>query len=1011
MKEFTKKISLWLAALLLLSWLFQQSVRVDVDSYLRTIQSFEQVRQHDALLNQQVLQLRYGQLKNDDTITASQHQITTVLNALQQEEPQFFSDDSTIQQEFMLFRKLFSQKTQLIEKFKLKNSLLRDSIEQFPTASESLLNQVGPQSVYALPIRALRENVLVYERIPSAELKTKIQQMLKALQTASNPNDNALNHLAKQINTILANQVEVDELTIHIAQLQTIEQADKVFKIYSELFTLRDHQAAYYKLAMALLSVFMLIYLAWTFTRLQSTSQTLNNSLRELEFEKFALDQHSIVSITDAHGKIIYCNDRFSHISQYSRDELLGKDHRIVNSGHHPREYFKAMWETIQNGQVWHGEVKNRRKDGSYYWVESTIVPFLESNGKPSRYISIRTDITANKALSEEMQIQRAFYENITETLGEGLYVQNAKGVCIYMNSEAEKLLGWTRQEFIGKPVHNTIHTQTATGEDLPAHDCPIMNEVLKHGEAYMDNQVFVRKDGSTFPVAVSSRATYDQDGSISSTVVAFQDISGRKEAEAAVVNAKEVAERANNVKSDFLANMSHEIRTPMNGIIGMTELALETDLNQDQRELLNIIKSSADALIDIINDILDFSKIESGKMDIDVVYFSLGQMLRDSVKIMATRAHQKKLELLLHVSPDVPDRIIGDPGRLRQVILNLVGNAIKFTDSGEIEICVKKIDGALTGNAKLEFSVRDTGIGIPEEKFQTIFESFSQADTSITRKYGGTGLGLSISNKIISMMGGQIKLKSKVGEGSTFHFNIDVPVISEDHTKKRHHQGQMRGMRVLVADDNLTNQTILEEILLSWGMSPTLVASGKEALSELERASDAGNPYAVVVLDVQMPEMSGFELVENMRNTPEHAPATVMMLTSAGQRGDAARCRELGIASYLMKPISQSDLFDAMMLALGATSQNDPNNNDTTLITRHTLRETKRKFNLLLAEDNDVNQTIAVRKLENLGHQVTIANNGIEAIQQWENGEFDAILMDVDMPLMGGFEATKKAD
>lgn len=1009
MKQFSHKISFWLIALLLLTWLFRQSAQVDIDLHLRTVHHFEQMRQQDAQLNQYILESRYGQLQNYDPIVSSQQEIAYIFDTLKQEKSAYFSNGNTkIQQAFMHYQTLFNQKTELIENFKSHNAVLRNSIKYFPIASQQHLAQLEPSSEQAFMIRELRENVLLFDYDTSTVLKSRIQQIIIALQQSSSRDEPALKSLIKHVDIILTHKIEIDELARSITQSKTAAQADKVFQIYSELFAERERQAANYKLAIALLSVLMLMYLAWTFTRLQMTSQTLSKSMRELEFQKFALDQHSIVSIADHDGKIIYCNDKFTQISQYSRDELLGKDHRILNSGFHPRDFFQKMWETIENGQVWHGEVKNKRKDGTHYWVDSTIVPLIDNDGKPSRYISIRTDITANKAMSEHMVIQRAFYENITETLGEGLYVQDAKGRCIYMNSEAEKLLGWPRQELIGLPVHNTIHTQTSSGENLPAHDCPIMNQVVKHGEAHMDDQVFVRKDGSVFPVTIASRAIYNESGNIDTTVVAFQDISARKAAEASVVHAKDVAERANKVKGDFLANMSHEIRTPMNGIIGMADLALDTDLNTEQREYISIVKSSADALLNIINDILDFSKIESGKMDIDVIYFSLDQMLRDSIKSLAVRAHQKQLELLLHVAPDVPDRIIGDPGRLRQVIVNLVGNAIKFTESGEIEVSLKKIEGALTGNAKLEFSVRDTGIGIPEEKFHTIFESFSQADTSTTRKYGGTGLGLSISTKIINLMGGQLNLNSTVGKGSTFFFTIDVPVISSDTLTRYQNTGEITGMPVLVADDNLSNQKILQEMLQSWGMKPTIVANGEDALHELERASTTKEPYALAILDVQMPEMNGFELVERIRQKPEHAPATVMMLTSAGKRGDAAKCRELGIAGYLMKPVSQSDLFDAMMTALGEPLQNGYQEEDASLVTRHSLRESRRKLNLLLAEDNAVNQTLSIRVLEKLGHSVTVANNGIEAINYWQNGQFDAILMDLDMPLMSGFEATK---
>jgi PAS domain S-box-containing protein len=1004
------KNSLWLIGFLLLSWLYFQSVQIDTPLHLRTIQNFEQLSKQDARLNQFVLQARYGQLKNYDPIISSQQQIDFLLNTMAQEKADYFGKgNSEIQQAFQHYRELFKQKYQLIENFKSQNAVLRNSLQYFPIASKLQLDTHAPQSERAQLIHELHNNVLLYDYNATADLKNRIQQTLTMLQLSAEDGDEALESLNKHVAIIMSHKTEVDTLVHKITQSTTSFQADKLHQIYSQLFTKRQQKAANNKLAMAIFSAIMLAYLAWVFTRLKVTRNKLSDSVRDLEFQKFALDQHVIVSISDSSGKIFYSNDKFSEISQYSREELLGKDHRILNSGYHPQAFFKGMWATISRGKVWRGEVRNRRKDGSYYWVDSTIVPFMDDDGKPLRYVAIRSDITASKSLGDQLLAQRAFYESVTETLGEGLYVQDADGKCIYINSEGEKLLGWKREDLVGLPLHDIIHSRSAHGEVVAAHDCPIMNQVIKHGKAQMDDQVFICKDGSILPVIVLSRAIYNTDGAIISTVSAFQDISSRKAADAALLQAKEMAERANKIKGDFLANMSHEIRTPMNGIVGMTDLALDTDLNAEQREYISIVKSSAEALLSIINDILDFSKIESGKMDIDVIYFSLGQMLRDTIKSLAPRAHQKNLELLLYIAPDVPDRIICDPGRLRQVILNLVGNAIKFTQTGEIELSVIKIEGALTGNAKLKFSVRDSGIGISEEKFQSIFESFSQADTSTTRKYGGTGLGLTISTKIINLMGGKLDLKSKVGEGSTFFFTIDVPVISSEVVTNQQHTEQIQGLPVLVVDDNTTNQKILQEMLLGWGMLPTIVASGEEALLALQQALKTNKRYALAILDVQMPNMNGFELAEQMKQHPDYAPpATVMMLTSAGQRGDAAKCRELGIAGYLMKPVSQADLFDAIMSALAMQSPDAMPQDEPILVTRHTLRESKRKLHLLLAEDNAVNQTLATRILEKLGHSITIANNGIEAISYWNEGNFDAILMDVDMPVMGGFEATE---
>lgn len=628
----------------------------------------------------------------------------------------------------------------------------------------------------------------------------------------------------------------------------------------------------------------------------------LRETLSELEFQKYALDQHAIVSMTDPSGKITYANKKFSEFSQYNADELIGQDHLILSSDYHSCEFFREMWKTIGCGKIWHGEVKNRRKDDTHYWVDSTIVPFMNDQGQPARYISISTDITARKEVEQKLQEQGEFYEYISETLGEGLYVQDIDGQCTYMNSEAEKLLGWTRAELINKPVHHILYKPSASGYALSGQDWLTILEMKNKIGSRCDDQYFVHKDGTVFPVEFSSQAVM-RDGVIDSVIVAFQDITERKKGEEILRQAKDVAEQANKIKGEFLANMSHEIRTPMNGIIGMTELALDTELSHEQREYLSLVKLSADGLMHIINDILDFSKIESGKMNIEIIEFSLEQLLHDTMTLFSVSTREKKLKLLLNVASDVPHRVFGDPGRLRQVIINLVSNAIKFTESGEIEVTVQRVGNTREKHANLRFNVRDTGIGIPHDKFKTIFKSFSQADTTTTRKYGGTGLGLTISAQLVGLMGGRIELESELGKGSSFHFTLDMP---------------------------------------------------------------AGNAQA--------------------------------------QNKHGGQLHELGITSYLKKPVSESNLLDAI-----TTAPVEPAQQMASLIMHHSPHDIRRKLNLLLAEDNVVNQKLAIHLLEKLGHSVTVANNGIEALQHCQAGQFDAILMDVDMPEMNGYEATQR--
>ncbi|MBI5936045.1 MAG: response regulator [Chloroflexi bacterium] len=623
---------------------------------------------------------------------------------------------------------------------------------------------------------------------------------------------------------------------------------------------------------------------------------------------------------------------------------------------------------------------------------EIALHPIYES-GDTRRDVILLHDVSNRKETELEILRQKRYFESVVEISPVAVVVLDKEEKIISTNPAFEKLYGYRKEDAIGTPLDKLITTEETR------------NEAVQYTQQAMSGAVHVigkrrRSDNSLVDVEIFGVPIHVNGEKVGALAV-YHDISE-------LLRARREAEEANRAKSDFLANMSHEIRTPMNGVIGMLELALDTPLTNEQEDYLQTSLQSAEALLVLLNDILDFSKIEAGKLELEAVNFNLRNTVEDVAFTLARRAQDKGLEMACLIHPDLTSDLRGDPGRLRQILVNLTGNAIKFTHQGEVVIRAEPIRETETHIA-IRFSVQDTGIGIPKERQGAVFERFTQADGSTTRKYGGTGLGLTISRQLVEAMGGEIGLESSPGIGSVFWFNLEYekqPPEKRGTAPLLVGKVKMRGVRVLGVDDNQTNRTVVSRMVEGFGCAIDVVASGAKALEALHHAHRLGDPYQVVLLDMQMPGMDGEQTARAIKADPLVRDVKIIILTSMGQRGDVSRLEALGCSGYLLKPVKQQMLYDALVTVLGQEAQQG----SVPLVTRHLLNE-QRRFGqrLLLAEDNPINQKLAVTLLQKAGYAVDAVEDGLQAIQKIKTENYNAVLMDVQMPELDGLDATRQ--
>ncbi|GAB4271446.1 MAG: hypothetical protein Kow0080_16870 [Candidatus Promineifilaceae bacterium] len=762
------------------------------------------------------------------------------------------------------------------------------------------------------------------------------------------------------------------------------------YEIYYDITTILDQLAEVNRrgiIALILIGIILLGVIGILAYRIFISEDHLRQLHRAVECSPNA------VMITDDKFVVIYANAALTAVTGQQPEQVLKRPLQIT-----PNQHLNGTLQSIRTSiaakGIWQTEKQNRRPNGTRYWENIIISPVQNEAGKTTNYIILREDITAKKQAQDALRRQIQYFKSLVSASPIAIVILDMNGRITDYNHAFVEMFGFENVKLIGQKLDDLIGTPE--NNDEMRH---YTNQVI-HGQLIRGISKRKRHNGDIIDVEIYGVPVIVDDEQIG-VLGLYQDVTKRIEYENSLRQAKQAAEEATHAKSEFLANMSHEIRTPLNGVIGMTGLLLDTPLTKEQREFVETIRTSGDALLTIINDILDFSKIEAGRLELEKAPFNLSTCIEEVLDLLAPQASKKKLELAYLMNGRIPPILLGDVTRLRQILVNLIGNAIKFTAKGEVIVSVM---GQMINNNRyqLYFAVKDTGIGIPKEKMSRLFQSFSQVDASTTRRYGGTGLGLAISKRLAEMMGGSMWVDSQVGEGSTFHFSIQVETTQEAINQIDNLPiSGLQGKNILIVDDNDTNLFILSHQVKNWGMEPTIFANGANALTWLKQ----GHPCDIAVLDMQMPEMDGLTLASEIRKFRPADDLPLVMFSSLGNQPKESR-QQL-FEAFLTKPIKPSQLQATISHILSqkpiAQAKSKPSMTifDAELAKKHPLH-------ILLAEDNVINQKVALRMLERLGYRADVAANGMEAIDALERQHYDVVLMDVQMPEMDGVAATK---